>query len=103
LATDVNADVGTHKMVLEVTLTDYSIVYDEAFDAVITDCTVRSLSITAPAKTAYDYDLLSTAVALDIPLPTITETPNYCAFGITYEIVLQGTETLPPFMTIVEG
>jgi len=49
LATDLNADVGTHKMVLEVTLTDYSIVYDELFDAVITDCTVTNLDITAPA------------------------------------------------------
>jgi len=42
-------------------------------------------------------------VALDIPLPTLAETPNYCGFGITYEIVLQGTETLPPFMAIVEA
>ena len=42
-------------------------------------------------------------MALDIPLPTLAETPNYCAFGITYEIVIQGTETVPLFMTIVEA
>ena len=101
LQTSDPSDSGLHDMLLCVTLTSFNVEYCQQFSALVSDCEVTALTMSAkdPPGTQITYSIQEPSVPFTIPRPNIAYTPQECVYDLIFTLeTFGGSDPTPGYI-----